>query len=159
MTGLYDHVSGRRKVEALLSLGIDGAFLELDIDQFKAINDTCGHQAGDLVILSVADALCSTFRSSDIIIRMGGDEFGVFAAGITEHAEAEAITGRLFRRIESLRIPELGGMDVRISVGVAFCKGDEARSFNELYDRADSAMYAGKKSSGNTLTFSAQETP
>ena len=81
-------------LDELLSIKSTGMFLELDIDHFKKINDTYGHQAGDQVILAVADALRSTFRSNDITIRLGGDEFGVFAVGIVDQEMAEALLHR-----------------------------------------------------------------
>ena len=153
MTGLYDRVSGERKIKDLLAEGVEGVFLELDIDNFKSINDTYGHQVGDLVILAVAEAMHSTFRSNDITMRMGGDEFGAFAVGITKQEMAEAIIHRLFHRLESLEIPELGDRKVSASVGAVLFIGDNETSFTELYAAVDSAMYTSKGISGNSLTF------
>ncbi|MDO4805047.1 MAG: diguanylate cyclase [Lachnospiraceae bacterium] len=153
MTGLLDHVSGKRKVDELLASEATGAFLELDIDDFKSINDTCGHQVGDLAIIAVADALHNSFRADDIVIRLGGDEFGVFAVGIVDPGTAGRIIGRLFRRIESIEIAELNGRKVSVSAGVALSNGKDA-TFDALYARADNAMYLSKKSPGNCLTFS-----
>ena len=155
MTGLNDRVSAKRRVDELLSAGGKGMFLELDVDHFKAINDTYGHQAGDQVILAVADALRGVFRTNDIAMRLGGDEFGVFAVGITEQEMGETIIRRLINRIENLEIPELHGEKFHISIGAALCTGDEAPSFDGLYARADDVLYVSKKSSGNSLTFSA----
>ena len=155
MTGLSDRVSGKRKVDELLAAGSVGMFLELDIDHFKSINDTCGHQAGDRAILAVADALRSTFRANDIIMRLGGDEFGVFAVGIAERDLGEATIRRLFSRLETIEIPELRGEKVCVSVGAQLCTGEAERSFDSLYAGADSALYASKKEHGNYLTFRA----
>ncbi len=155
MTGLFDRVSGKRKVDELLSANNKGMFLELDIDHFKHINDTFGHQTGDVVILAVADALLSTFRSNDITMRLGGDEFGVFAVGIVNQEMAKAIIGRLFTLISSLEIPELNGEKFSISVGAVLSSKKKEQTFDDLYALADSAMYDSKKSSGNSLTFNA----
>lgn len=154
MTGLLDRVSGKRKVDELIGAEIGGMFLELDIDHFKAINDTYGHQAGDVVILGIADALRGTFRANDIIMRLGGDEFGVFAVGIIDREMGEAILHRLFARLENREIPELQGEKISISVGAVLCTGEKKRSFDELYAAADGAMYESKKVSGNSVTFS-----
>ena len=154
MTGLYDHVSGERKVRELLASGCGGMFLELDIDRFKSINDTYGHQTGDLVILAVADVLRSTFRSNDITMRLGGDEFGVFAVGIVNREMGEAIIHRLFTQLSRKEVPELQGKEVSVSVGAVLCAEGEGISFEDLYSRADSAMYASKEIPGNSLTFS-----
>ena len=154
MTGLYDRVSGQRKVEELLSSNCGGMFLELDIDHFKAINDTYGHQAGDSVIRAVADSLRGAFRSNDIYMRLGGDEFSVFAIGIVKRDMAKAAVQRLFDRLDAMEIPELRGEKIAVSVGATLYTGKNVSSFDELYALADSAMYASKKISGNSLTFS-----
>lgn len=152
MTGLHDRVSGKRKVEELLAFGIGGTFLELDIDHFKSINDTYGHQTGDQVILAVADALHKSFRSNDITMRLGGDEFGAFAVGITDRRMAEMIINRLFDHIAAIVIPEMDG-HVCISVGASFCTDSGERSFDDLYAASDQALYASKKVVGSSLTF------
>ncbi len=154
MTGLYDHVSGKRKVDELLAFKLGGMFLELDIDNFKNINDTYGHQTGDLVIIATADVLRSTFRSNDVTMRLGGDEFGAFAVGITDENSAEAIIDRLFARLENLSIPELQGEKFYVSIGAVIFPGNNTVSFDSLYAAADSAMYASKKVSGNSYAFS-----
>ena len=154
MTGLFDRISGRRRVDELLAAGTAGMFLELDIDHFKSINDTCGHQVGDRVILAVVDAMRSTFRSNDVMMRLGGDEFGVFAVGITEQAVGEHIVRRLFSRLEALSIPELHGKKICVSVGALLCRGN-GLPFDSLYARADTALYASKKAVGNRVTFTA----
>ena len=70
MTGLKDRLSGQRLVDDVLSAGCEGMFLELDIDRFKTINDTYGHRTGDQVIIALADALRSTFRVNDVLVRL-----------------------------------------------------------------------------------------
>ena len=144
MTGLYDRVNGKAKVE---ELGAAGMFLELDIDRFKHINDTYGHQAGDAVILAVAEALKNTFRAGDVTMRLGGDEFGAFAVGILRREMGEATIQRLFDRINRLDYPE----KISISVGAVICK--EPQPFDTLYAAADEAMYRSKKKHGNSVTF------
>nr|AHF25605.1 diguanylate cyclase/phosphodiesterase with PAS/PAC sensor(s) [uncultured bacterium Contigcl_23] len=153
MTGLYDRVNGQRKVEELLASGSSGVFMELDIDHFKAINDTCGHQAGDSAIRAVAESMRNTFRSNDICMRLGGDEFGVFAVGIIREEMAAAIVYRLFEWLDKAEIPELQGEKFSVSVGAALHAGDQASCFDELYAQADSAMYISKKAAGNMLTL------
>ena len=154
MTSLYDRVSGKRRVNGMLNLGIVGMFMILDIDHFKSINDTCGHQVGDHVIMAVADSLRSTFRSNDIAMRLGGDEFAVFGVGIVDQKVVETIVHRLFGCLERCAIPELGGKRFTVSVGAVLCREDGPSTFDGLYAEADRAMYISKKSEGNTLTFS-----
>ena len=153
MTGLFDRVTGKRKVDDLLASSSNGMFLELDIDQFKHINDTFGHQTGDRVILALTDALRSTFRSNDILMRLGGDEFGVFAVGIVDPEMGAAIVSRLFTLLDRLELPELNGGTFHVSIGAALSGGTNANTFNSLYALADSALYDSKKTPGNSLTF------
>ena len=153
MTGLKDRVSGERLVNDLLSEYCGGMFLEIDIDSFKEFNDTYGHQTGDLVIISIADAIRATFRSNDITIRLGGDEFGAFAVGIVSQEMGDAIVQRLFDRIERLEIPELNGKSVSVSAGAVLAPEGKRLTFHDLYAAADNAMYLSKESDGNTLTF------
>ena len=153
MTGLYDRVSGERRIADLIASGNGGMFLELDIDHFKEINDTCGHQTGDTVILAITNALRSTFRANDVIMRLGGDEFGVFAVGIVNQEMGAHIIQRLFARVDHLDVPEMNGEKVCISVGAVLTPDDKALSFHELYGIADDALYTSKKAPGNFLTF------
>lgn len=124
----------------------------MHIDHFKAINDTCGHQTGDIVIRAVADALRGTFRANDVCMRLGGDEFAVYAVGIVGREMAEAIVRRLFDRIDGIAIAELRGEKVSVSAGAALYAGGEPSSFDALYALADEAMYACKGIPGNNLT-------
>lgn len=153
MTGLFDRVSGERMVNELLESGNSGMFVEIDIDRFKEINDTCGHQTGDLVIRSVADSLRATFRSNDVVTRLGGDEFGVYAVGIVDWKMGQAIIQRLFEQIESLQVEGLHNRKISVSAGAAIHTGREAVSFAELYAAADKAMYSSKERTGNSLIY------
>jgi diguanylate cyclase (GGDEF)-like protein len=153
MTGLLDRVSGKRKIDDLLSSGAEGMFLELDIDNFKSFNDTFGHQAGDEVILTVADVIKNTFRTNDLSMRLGGDEFGVFAVGIVDRNMGEAIINRLFYMLEKKEVEQLKGEKINLSIGARLCRKEESVTFEKLYADADEALYISKKRKGNSLTF------
>lgn len=157
MTGLYDRVNGERRIKEMLALEGAGMFVEVDVDHFKDINDTCGHQTGDQVIHTVAEALRNTFRTNDIVMRLGGDEFGIFAVGIASREMGEALINRLFRQFENSEIPELPGGKICVSVGAVIHTGEKQVTFDELYAGADSAMYRSKKTCGNSLTFSSSD--
>jgi diguanylate cyclase (GGDEF)-like protein len=119
------------------------AVLSVDIDNFKAINDSAGHAAGDAVLTEVADVLRTRFRSSDVVARLGGDEFGVLvtAVGIEEaRAAADDLLGTIRAR------PAMyGGMPFRItaSIGVTAFQSDDVTA-SEVIVNADLAMYAAK---------------
>lgn len=107
----------------------------VDLDRFKAFNDTHGHVAGDRLLREVAAAITATARTSDFTARLGGDEFVVLCP--------DTDAAGLDRLVERLRV-EAAGMAVTISVGAASRRADDAAS-DELVKRADAAMYAAKE--------------
>ena len=117
------------------------ALIYMDLDNFKVINDTHGHQTGDAVLRLVADAMRSSVRQSDIVGRLGGDEFAVLMPE-TEAALADAAAKRL---IASLRDVFKGTPNVTASIGVVSCIATDANT-DDLLRRADQAMYDAKKS-------------
>ena len=86
-------------------------------------------------------------------MRLGGDEFGVFAVGISSEEMGSALILRLFSRIEALTVPELRGEKICVSTGAVISPEGKKTTFHELYAIADDALYHSKKSSGNSLTF------
>ncbi|MGH8288418.1 MAG: putative bifunctional diguanylate cyclase/phosphodiesterase [Steroidobacteraceae bacterium] len=123
------------------------AVLFLDVDNFKNINDSLGHDAGDRLLQAVAQRIVQTSRSSDTVARLGGDEFGVLLEGIRTTPEVQLIADAL---IKSLGAPfALDGRDVRVtaSVGVAFSTIDS--SAKALLSNADLAMYHAKAAGKN----------
>jgi diguanylate cyclase (GGDEF)-like protein/PAS domain S-box-containing protein len=120
-----------------------GAVLSIDLDNFKSTNDFAGHAAGDAVLSAVARLLKRRFRSSDVVARMGGDEFGILLSGVDPRA-ARKTAEDLLVAIHASR-PTFGGRSFRItaSVGVATFDGDDATA-GELQINADLAMYAAK---------------
>jgi diguanylate cyclase (GGDEF)-like protein len=116
------------------------AALLVDIDNFKAINDTHGHATGDAVILAFAEALRSSLRPGDLAARLGGDEFLIFADGC-DLASAEGIAGRL---LEIVRNGTGSPVPFTVSIGISVITGTHA-DFDPLYRQADSALYAAKR--------------
>ena len=127
------------------------AVLIVDLDEFKAVNDTHGHAAGDTVLVASAERMKQLLREADVIARFGGDEF-VIVLGQVDDAEAAREVAR--RVVESLRqpIPLAGGGTARIgsSVGIAMCCSD-SETLNDLLKRADAALYAAKRDGKNTF--------
>lgn len=116
------------------------ALLYMDLDNFKTINDTHGHQTGDAVLRLVADAMRSSVRHSDIVGRLGGDEFAVLMPE-TDALVADAAAKRL---VAGLRNVFKGTPNVTASIGVVSCTATDA-STDDLLRRADQAMYDAKK--------------
>ena len=169
LTGLHNrryalpHLS--RLAEKAAAERRDFAMMILDIDHFKSINDTYGHAAGDLVLVDVAKRLRSKLRPSDMIARIGGEEFLV-AMPNTNREQARAMAERLRMAIENRQADDAVGptpiakhntasINVTMSIGVAMgggeCKSDAGIS--ALFDRADTALYRAKADGRNMVTL------
>jgi diguanylate cyclase (GGDEF)-like protein/PAS domain S-box-containing protein len=122
-----------------------------DLDGMKWINDTLGHKEGDSALIEAAMALKETFRSSDVIARMGGDEFAVLAID-TPEVNAEILTGRLQSMVDARNNQENRKYKLSISVGCSFYDPENPCSIDELMAAADQLMYEHKrrKKSGST---------
>jgi diguanylate cyclase (GGDEF)-like protein/PAS domain S-box-containing protein len=126
------------------------AMLFIDLDKFKAVNDTLGHDAGDRLLVSVAERLAELMRDSDTIARLGGDEFVVLAEELESEDEAMALAGRV---LEALEHPfPVGSADVAMlaSVGVAVSR-DPSCDPEAMLREADLAMYKAKGAGGRRL--------
>ncbi len=118
------------------------AVLFIDLDRFKDVNDTLGHEVGDELLRSVAARIRRNVRSNDVVIRMGGDEFVLVRSGGADAAESEQVGHRL---IQSLEEPfHIGGHTVSISASVGVVAAEGKEDVAELIRRADQAMYAAK---------------
>jgi diguanylate cyclase (GGDEF)-like protein len=142
-----------RAASTSVKIPTGGMFLVLDTDRFKTINDTCGHEVGDQVLIHIADSMRNSLRAGDIVFRLGGDEFAAFAQGISNPQEAEEILDELRKRVSSLQLPELGSITPTISIGVTFFRTERREDFDSLYHRADDAMYQSKRAGGNRVTY------
>ena len=130
------------------------ALLYLDIDRFKAINDTLGHAAGDEVLKAFAQRLQQSVRSTDSVARLGGDEFVIILEGIHGEDEPAAIARKIIAN--AARPLEIGGRSLALttSIGIAFGQRVEAvdeGSVEALIARADAALYAAKADGRNTF--------
>ena len=122
------------------------AFLMLDIDHFKQINDTYGHLHGDAVLAELARILTAAKRESDVAARYGGEEFGLI---LNETGETGAMTlaERIREKVEAATFP--GGLKLTVSIGVATT--DDEALFTSLIEKADQALYSAKQAGRNTV--------
>ena len=134
-----------------------GALLFLDLDNFKMLNDTLGHDVGDLLLQQVAQRLLSCARKGDTVARLGGDEFVVLLEQLSEHemdaADFAKVVGE--KILASLRHPyQLGANTYRnsASIGVALFNGC-GQTIDELFKQADIAMYQAKQDGSNDFRF------
>ena len=141
--------SGERIINDLLRQEPKGLFFMIDLDDFKRINDTRGHTAGDAYLTKVGEALREIVRADDIVARVGGDEFVVFIPGLADEGLAEDKAGMILKKISSIDIGGIGPGGaaegtLSASIGVAISPRDGAAYF-ELYEAADQAMYSVKR--------------
>ena len=132
--------------------GYDCAVLFIDLDDFKTVNDTLGHAAGDRLLCAVAERLVSCLRPDDMAARLGGDEFAVLLDNVANAAEVESVATRI---IDSLRAPVyFGGQEVHVGGSVGIAPGSSATTADELLGNADLAMYIAKsEGKGAYATF------
>jgi diguanylate cyclase (GGDEF)-like protein/PAS domain S-box-containing protein len=134
-----------------------GAVITIDLDNFKGITGSAGHAAGDLVLVSVAQAMTERFRQTDVLARIGGDEFAVLLTNVDE-AEARTAAEDLLGAVRACR-PLYGGhaLSVHASIGVATFDPDDATA-DEMQTFADLALHRAKHTGGDRVTvFSAED--
>ena len=128
------------------------ALMLMDLDHFKEINDTMGHQAGDLLLQEVGRRLQGTLGKHDTVARLGGDEFGVLLPGMSEES-ASLAAGKLLKALEPPFVVGELTVDVRASIGIAlFPKHGEDK--DTLFRRADVAMYEAKQCANSYAIYS-----
>jgi diguanylate cyclase (GGDEF)-like protein len=153
LTGLANHRTFHDALTSASESAAQGrasfALIVLDLDRFKLLNDTCGHPRGDEVLRAVASRLVGVARGSDLVGRLGGEEFGILLAG----ADAEAAFEVAERVREAIKTIEVDGFRVDSSAGVAACP-DDASDAGRLMDLADAALYQAKLAGrGRTCRF------
>ncbi|HYV98567.1 MAG TPA: GGDEF domain-containing protein [Gemmatimonadaceae bacterium] len=120
------------------------SLLALDIDHFKAINDTYGHIVGDAVLRDIGTVLRTTARLSDVVARVGGEEFTILAPD-TDEKGATMFAQRLLDAVRAHRFEALGDRQVTISVGIAYLPARTDKVVQALRAKADAALYAAKR--------------
>jgi diguanylate cyclase (GGDEF)-like protein/PAS domain S-box-containing protein len=154
LSGLFNrrrfHEELERELRLSAARGGRGAVLLIDLDNFKAVNDTLGHAAGDAVIARVGAALAERLRTGDVTARLGGDEFAVILRRVTA-AEAEQVATEVLDHVQAALDSEEDGAGVTLSIGVAPFAGD-GHDADALVKAADEAMYRAKGAGGGAIT-------
>jgi len=128
------------------------AVMFIDLDDFKEVNDTLGHEAGDYVLKQVAGRMLGCVRSSDTVARVGGDEFLIIANDIHIPKIAEQIAGKVINIVSSPIVFNGGQASVGASIGIALYPND-GQDIDQLIKQADKAMYRAKNSGKNSFRF------
>lgn len=122
-----------------------GAYILMDIDDFKLVNDTYGHQIGDEVLIQVASIIQESIRDTDIAARWGGEELAVYLPKIQQPV-AVTIAERLVKKVSEFTNPR-----VTISCGISFWRKEQEDTFIALFKRADKALYKAKTTGKNKV--------
>ena len=150
MTGVYNKATTKNLIEILLRSGPAGAyhaFLMIDFDDFKMVNDTQGHLFGDTVLAEMTSRIKKLFRSSDVIGRLGGDEFVVFLKNIPSEEFALEKANQILKLFTDSFSPA-SGLQISCSIGIALAPVS-GEDFITLYKHADIALYSAKKQGKN----------
>jgi two-component system, cell cycle response regulator len=154
LTGLFNH----RHVHELLREGNGGelAVAMFDLDRFKQLNDTHGHQAGDLILAETARLLADCAREVDMVGRYGGEEFIAILPGASEHSAAH-FAERVRAAVEAFVYRD-GDTEIRmtVSAGVTSAQGSEIDRPDELIRTADQALYEAKSSGRNRVILASE---
>lgn len=154
LTKLYNKRAARHKINRFLELSQGrecSAMLMIDVDNFKLVNDRYGHMFGDAVLTEMASRISSHFRDSDIVSRIGGDEFMVFMPGIGKHEIAMDRAERLMTSFQTMFKNNLKDVPFSCSIGIAYSPEDGS-DFYSLYQNSDAALYQAKMEGKNRCT-------
>src|ERR1043165_5851398 len=129
------------------------ALVLFDLDHFKTVNDTFGHQAGDYVLAEISTLLSGALRAEDVFARYGGEEFAVICRG-SDQTQAQVVGERMRKTVEGHRFVYEGMMiPVTISVGIAVLPNTEVKDANDIVGFADRALYQSKNGGRNRVTL------
>jgi diguanylate cyclase (GGDEF)-like protein/PAS domain S-box-containing protein len=132
------------------------AVMLIDLDNFKTINDTLGHQVGDQLLIHVAQRLTEAVRTSDIVARLGGDEFVVVLPEIEDDTDAATVADKILLSVT--RPYQVSGHDLRTSPSIGICMyPEDATEFDDLMKKADLAMYYAKAQGRSNYQFFTRE--
>ncbi len=152
LTGLYNAATMKLNINALLkspwSSEYSHVFALIDLDNFKTINDTFGHQYGDQVLKDVSAILTKKFRSNDIIGRLGGDEFVLMALNVPNFSAMEHVFGELVEELNIAYKKDGATVSVSASLGITIAP-QHGSSFDELYQKSDEMLYEVKRNNKN----------
>ncbi|RMG52706.1 MAG: EAL domain-containing protein, partial [Gammaproteobacteria bacterium] len=153
LTGLHNRLTFEERLSELVESGSEHlhALMYLDLDQFKVVNDTCGHLAGDQLLRQLADEMAHCLGPHDLLARLGGDEFGVLLHNCSEHTARETAE-RLQQAVARYRFMWEGRVfQVGVSIGLVFVRPREVHSVTELLRAADLACYTAKDTGRNRI--------
>jgi len=157
LTGLRNRMSLYDKIDNMILQSKRketlNAVVFMDLDGFKTVNDTYGHDAGDYVLVVVSKRLLALLRETDTVARIGGDEFVLLLTNLLDKNKVEPILDKMIKLIEEPIL--FGNLELKIStsVGITFYPDDVSLDSDELIRRSDKAMYKAKESGKGKYEF------
>lgn len=152
MTGLFNRAGGEKRISEYLEEGCSGFFYLIDVDNFKEVNDSFGHDIGDEVLEDISGILTESSGDKDVLMRIGGDEFVGFAQGVF----SEEMIQRRFERIQSglrwTRFFRNYKQKITLSMGAVILDSKTDYTYKTLYKTADELLYTSKRNGKNVLT-------
>jgi len=132
------------------------ALCYIDLDRFKGVNDTLGHQAGDLLLRNAAERIAANVREGDVVARLGGDEFAIVAGNIRRGEDAALIAEKVAHALRQPMMLDGHELHVSASIGISLFPAD-ATDLDDLIKKADIALYAAKEQGRNNFRFYSQD--
>jgi diguanylate cyclase (GGDEF)-like protein len=145
LTKLHSRNYLDEKINRSMKEDEQGTFILIDIDDFKRVNDTFGHQVGDEVLIQVANLIKGNIRENDVGARWGGEELAIYLPMVSLSA-GEAIAKRLVEKVDEHSNPH-----VTVSCGVSYWNKNHTDTYNYLFKRADEALYVAKRTGKNKV--------
>lgn len=158
LTGLLNRSGFFVALESLLTevenKSIRSAVMLLDLDGFKAINDTCGHSAGDAALKEIGMRLMQYVCGSDRVARIGGDEFGIALIDTASHEDVEHLAQKLIDAVASIQVPAAPTLRLGASVGICLLPDPRFANSSAIMEEADRLMYQAKRAGKNCFRSS-----
>jgi diguanylate cyclase (GGDEF)-like protein/PAS domain S-box-containing protein len=160
LTGLANRMLAKNRTEQIIATAkrdkVKNAFLFLDLDDFKRINDSLGHPIGDNILKAVASRLKESIRESDVISRQGGDEFLIILPNVKSEDEITIVAKKILAELEKPFDVNTHTLNISGSIGISIFPED-GTSFESLLQSADTAMYKAKEMGRNNYCFYTQQ--
>jgi len=153
LTGLQNRRAVDQALDQMIAAGRPFSLMHIDLDYFKAVNDTHGHAAGDHVLMRVAQVLTSETRSRDCVGRVGGDEFVILLDNLVEMSQLEKIAARIISRLEEPVNYAQKLCQISASIGTALSIHYTTPNASEMMADADMALYQSKRDGRSRATF------